>query len=263
VEKRRWPIWQFIVLLLVIVGSVVFVAAGVLGFGGKEAQLQSKPEVAALTISPTSTAAWPVIHTKTPTSTPLPTATPGPTHTPTSTSTPTPTSTSTPTPTPTPRIFNPELRALGRLETAQYVMQVIIDLEREPGNIWQQVFGTDQLLLIAEGQVVAGFDLTKVKDDDIVVRGTSVSLTLPPPEILYHGVDENKTYVYERKTGILVPPDETLETEARRLAQQAVLDWALEHQAYEKAEEFGTLYLESFLRSLGFTQVDIEVEDGE
>ena len=262
-EKRRWPIWQLIILLLLIVGAVGFVAVGVLGFGESEPQPQPEPEVAEVRVSPTSTATWPVIHTKTPTSTPLPTATPGPTHTPTSTSTPTPTSTSTPTPTSTPIIVDPELRALGRLESAQYVMQVVIDLEREPGNIWQQAFGTDQLLLIAEGQVVAGFDLTKIEEDDIVVQDKSVSLTLPPPELLYFGVDEDKTYVYERKTGFLTKPDKALETEARRRAQAAVVNWALEHQVFEKAEEFGVFYLDSFLRSLGFTDVNIEVRDVE
>lgn len=142
-------------------------------------------------------------------------------------------------------------------------MQVIIDLEREPGNLWQQAFGTDQLLLIAEGQVVAGFDLTKIGTDDIVVEGRSVSLKLPPPEILYYGVDEDKTYVYERRTGFLVPTDSTLETEARRLAQEELVNWAVEHQAFEKAEESGIFYLESFLRSLGFVDIEIEVRDGE
>jgi len=142
-------------------------------------------------------------------------------------------------------------------------MQVVIDLEREPGNLWQQAFGTDQLLLIAEGQVVAGFDLTKITEDDILIQDESVSLTLPPPELLYFGVDEDKTYVYERKTGFLTKPDETLETEARRRAQAEVVNWALDHQVFDKAEEFGVFYLDSFLRSLGFTEVNIEVRDAE
>jgi hypothetical protein len=105
--------------------------------------------------------------------------------------------------------------------------------------------------------------LTKIKEDDIVVQGKSVSLTLPAPELLYFGVDEDKTYVYERKTGFLTKPDQTLETEARRRAQAEVVNWALEHQVFEKAEEFGVFYLDSFLRSLGFTDVQIEVQDGE
>jgi hypothetical protein len=264
VDKRSWPIWQIILLILAVVGAAIFVATGVLEVG----ESASQPEIGVFisptaTASPTVTATRPIIHTKTPTHTPLPTATPGPTHTPTATPTATPTSTLTPTPTNTPIVVNPKLRALGRLESAQYVMQVVIDLEREPGNIWQQAFGTDQLLLIAEGQVVAGFDLTKIEEDDVVVQGESVSLTLPPPELLYFGVDEDKTYVYERKTGFLTKPDQTLETEARRRAQAEVVNWALEHQVFEKAEEFGVFYLESFLRSLGFTDVQVEVRDVE
>jgi hypothetical protein len=160
-------------------------------------------------------------------------------------------------------VVNPELKALGRLESAQYVMQVVIDLERDPNNIWQQAFGTDKLMLVAEGQVVAGFDLSKIEEEDIVVRDTSVSLTLPPPELLFFGVDEDKTYVYERRTGFLIPPDEALETEARRRAQAEVVNWALEHHIFEKAEEFGVFYVDSFLRSLGFTDVHIEVRDVE
>jgi hypothetical protein len=142
-------------------------------------------------------------------------------------------------------------------------MQVVIDLERDPDNIWQQAFGTDQLLLVAEGQVVAGFDLAQIEENDVVVQGESVTLTLPPPELLYFGVDEDKTYVYERKTGFLVQPDETLETEARRRAQTELVNWALEHQVFEKAEEFGVFYMESFLKSLGFTDVHVEVQDVE
>jgi hypothetical protein len=185
----------------------------------------------------------------------------GPTPTPTGTPTPTRMPSPTPTPTSTPIVVNPKLKALGRLESAQYVMQVVIDLEREPNNLWQQTFGTDKLLLVAEGEVVAGFDLAKIGPEDVVVDGRKVSLKLPAPEILHHAVNEDKTYVYERQTGFLVPPDPVLETDARRRAEQEVLTWALDHDVYQKAEEFGVAYLDSFLRSLGFTEVTIEVQD--
>jgi hypothetical protein len=251
VKGQRWPAWQLAVLALAIVGAIISVAAGILGAGGSP----PAPEVAHQ-MSATASATWPVIRTKTPTLTATPTVTPGPTDTPT------PTPTLTPTPTPTPVVVITKVRALGRLETAQYVMQTVVDLERDPNNLWQQVFGTDKLLLVAAGEVVAGFDLTQVKASDIVVRGTSVSIKLPPPEILYSRVDNENTYVYQRETGFLVAPDPNLETEARRRAEQALMDWALEHQVLSKAEEFGTLYLETFLHSLGFTEVRIEVRDG-
>lgn len=255
-EERRWPVWQIIVLILIIVGAGVYVATGSID----QWRADNPPSEVAL-VSPTATVTMPIIQTRTPTPTSPATATPGPPPTPTGTPTPTRTPTATPTPTNTPIVVNPKLKALGRLETAQYVMQIIVDLEREPTSLWQQAFGTDKLLLVAEGEVVAGFDLTKIAPHDVQVRGQSVKLTLPPPEILHHSVDEDKTYVYERKTGFLVRPDETLETEARRLAQQEVFAWAEEHDVYNKAQEFGVLYLESFLRSLGFTDITIEVRD--
>jgi len=257
-EERRWPVWQIIVLTFLIVGAVIYVAAAPLG--GRQA---GSAQSVAAQASQTSAAPWPTVHTKTPTRTATLTATPGPTHTPTPTPTATPTSTPTPTPTPTPIVVITDIHALGRLETAQYLMQTVVDLEKEPTNIWQQAFGTDQLLLIVEGEVVAGFDLNKVRESDIQVQGTTVSLMLPPPEVLYSKVDNDKTYVYKRETGFLVRPDPNLETEARRLAEERLVNWAQERQILGHAKEFGTRYLESFLRSLGFTEVYVEVRDVE
>jgi len=151
---------------------------------------------------------------------------------------------------------------LGRLETAEFVMQTVIDLENDPGNLWQEIVGSDQLMLVAEGEVVAGFDLKKLAEEDIIVRGTSVQIVLPPPEILYSRIDNERTYVYERKTGLLVTPDKTLESRARQLAEESIVDWAIRRGIYEKAEEAGYTHLENFLRSLGFTEITIKTRLG-
>ena len=210
---------------------------------------------------PAATVPPPTVQTRTPTPTFTPTATPGPSPTPTATPTPTHTPAPTVTLTPTPIVVLSKVKALARLETAQYFMQTVVDLEKEPSNVWQQVFGTDKLLLVASGEVVAGFDLTKVQENDIVVSGSSVSLTLPPPEILYSKVDNTKTYIYLRETGLFVPPDPNLEAEARRLAERRLVNWAAEHKILDKAEDFGMLYLESFLRSLGFSEAKVRVQE--
>jgi hypothetical protein len=148
-----------------------------------------------------------------------------------------------------------EIKSLGRLETVQFMMQTVIDLEREPTNIWGQVFGTDELLLVASGEVVAGFDLAKVRQQDITVRGDRVTMVLPPPEILYSRVDNQETYVYERKTGLFRKPDPRIETEARQLAEQAMVERAQRGQLLREAESNGRLQVEGLLRSLGFTEI--------
>jgi hypothetical protein len=148
-----------------------------------------------------------------------------------------------------------EIKSLGRLETVQFMMQTVIDLEREPANVWGQVFGTDELLLVASGEVVAGFDLAKVRAQDITVRGDRVTLVLPPPEILYSRVDNQETYVYERKTGLFRKPDPRIETEARQLAEQAMIERAQRGQILRQAETNGRIQVEGLLHSLGFTDV--------
>ena len=242
--------WALIAVVVVLVLAAVLIVVS-------RCSVQPVPTTPVAEAVPSATLPWPTVETKTPTRTSTPA--PSPTGTPTATSTPVPTATPTHTPTPTPIILNPKIRALGRLEAAQYVMQTVVDLERESDNMWKKVFGSDKLLLIAEGQVVVGFDLTKMSEEDVVVDGTSVHLLLPAPEILYVGIDEDKTYVYERETGLFVTPDPELESEARQLAQKSVLNWALQHDAFGKAEEFGALYMDAFLRSLGFEDIEIEV----
>jgi hypothetical protein len=205
----------------------------------------------------------PIYVTNTPTVTPSPTPTVGSTHTPTPTNTPTPTPTSTPTPTPTPIVVITHINALGRLETTEFAMQTVVDLENEPSNMWEEFVGSDKLLLVAQGEVVAGFDLSQVKDEDIVVQGTNVTMNLPAPQVLYSRIDNDSTYVVERDTGFLVKPDQTLETRARQIAEKSLTDWALERDIISKAEEYGRIQIENLLRSLGFTNITINIKASE
>lgn len=239
-----------LVVALIAIAALAFTSLiGVISFMmGKSLGSSADP-----TLSPSLTPPFPVLHTATPTARPTETNTPLPTGTPTATPTPTPTST------PTPRVIITEIRALGRLETAKFIMQTVIDLHREPATVWEEIFGTDKLLLVAAGEVVAGFDLTLIAQQDINVRGDRVTIVLPPPQILYSKLDNDQTYVYEQKTGLFRQPDKTLEGEARQLAEQAMLDRALEGEILRQAEANGKLHLEAFLRSLGFTEIAIIV----
>ena len=141
------------------------------------------------------------------------------------------------------------------------MLSTIIDLKREPVNVWEEIFGADSLLLLAEGEVVAGIDMTQVNKQDIVVRGDHVSITLPAPAILYSKLDNNRTYVYERMTGLLRKPDIELEGEARQLAEQAMIDRALQGEILKQAEANARMQIEAFLRVLGFTDIVIVIRE--
>lgn len=248
--------WLGLIILLVVLLSGLMTAVGVAAYRYGQQIAQATTPTPAPVEPPTATATVPPpppIVTNTPTPTATPTATPGPTNTPTRT----PTSTASPSPTPV--VF--DIRDLGRLETTEFAMRTVIDLENDPSNLWQEIVGTDKLMLVAEGEVVAGFDLQKIDPQkDIQAQGTTVKITLPAAEILYSRIDNEKTYVYERRTGLLTQPDPTLEGRARLLAEKNLIEWAEQRGIQQKAEVAGRLYLENFLRSLGFTKITIEVK---
>ncbi len=240
--------WQIIVPVAILCLALV-VAAAALSFSiGKNMALKRSA-----TLPPTVTQPFPAVKTSTPTAIPTKTPTPPPT------GTPTPTPTFTPTPTPTPRVIITEVKSLGRLETTKYMLSTVIDLKREPANLWEELFGADSLLLIAEGEVVAGIDMTQIARQDIIIHGDQVTITLPPPEILYTKIDNERTHVYERTTGLFRKPDKTLEGEARQLAEQSMLTRAIEGEILEQAEANARMQIDAFLRALGFTDIVIIV----
>lgn len=198
-----------------------------------------------------------------PTATPRPSATarPTPTFIFVPTAVPTSTPSPTPTPTPTPMIRLQQVNSLGRYETTQYVIQTVVDLSRQPSNFWERICGSDQLLLVAGGEVIAGFDLSKVGPNDLRVSGKSLKLVLPPPEVFSYFVKEDQTYVYQRNTGLLCRPSPNLETDARRQAEQRLLEYALGQGILQKAEQNGLNQLQAFFRDLGFEQVELTVSE--
>ncbi len=243
-QRQPRPLTILALVLVVVIAAASAFAVGRLSAAG----------AAATPAPPTPTAPWPTqLPSRTPT--PLP-------PTPTPPASPTATPTATPTSAPTPRVSLVKIQDLGRLESTDFVVQVHVPITDEPAGLWDRVkalFGTDELLLVATGEAIAGFDLQKLRPQDVVVAGDSVLVSLPPAEILFTRVDNQETYVYSRETGLFWKPDKDLETEARRQAEVKVREWTLDHGILDRAEQNGEVFLERFLRSLGFTDVTLTV----
>jgi hypothetical protein len=160
-----------------------------------------------------------------------------------------------PTPTiiPDPVTIINQMRSLSRLETASYTVEKVITAESGQGP-FAFLFG-DQLILVAHGQVIAGVDLGKMGESDIVVteEGTVV-VTMPPAEILVVVLDNQKSYVFDRDTG-LIGMNPALETEARRAAEDEIKNAALEGGILEMAQRNAETYVRQLILALGFREV--------
>jgi Protein of unknown function (DUF4230) len=157
-----------------------------------------------------------------------------------------------PTPTiiPDPVTYINEIRALARLETIQYSIEKVITGETG-GGTFQTLFG-DKILFVGHGTVIAGIDMEKLQPEDMRYENGVLTVKLPPTEVLVATLDNEKSYVYDRQTGVLTKPDPNLETLVRQRAEEEILKAALEDGILEQAKINAQAYLFKFFAALGF-----------
>jgi hypothetical protein len=160
-----------------------------------------------------------------------------------------------PTPTiiPDPVTIIHDVRSLARLETIQYTVEKVITAELNQGDF--AFLFADRLLLVAHGTVIAGVDLEKLKPEDMWLVGSVLNVRLPDAEVFIATLDNDKTYVYERDTGILRSPAQNLETLARQSAEQEIRKAAIDDGILEIARKNAETYLSRFFLSLGYADV--------
>lgn len=160
-----------------------------------------------------------------------------------------------PTPTiiPDPVTIIHEVRSLARLETIQYSVEKVITAESGQGQ-FGFLFG-DRLLFIAHGYVIAGVDLGQLTSDDLTLKGQVLHVRLPEPEVFVATLDNDKSYVYDRETGLLTKGNVNLETEARKVAENEIYKAALEDGILEQARINAETYLARLFRTLGYNEV--------
>lgn len=149
-----------------------------------------------------------------------------------------------------------QIRALERLETVSYSMDKIISGERD-NPVLPRFLAGDRLLLVVHGEVIAGVDLSKLQPRDIVVSNRSVSVRLPQAEIFTTSLDNAKTRVYSRDTGIFTVPDPNLESEVREEAERQLRVAALQDGILNTANKNARQTLTTMLTGLGFNDVQI------
>jgi len=157
-----------------------------------------------------------------------------------------------PTPTiiPDPVTYINEIRALARLETIQYSVEKVITGETG-GGTFDALFG-DKILFVGHGTVIAGIDMEKLRPEHMRFENGVLSVNLPPTEIFIAALDNEKSYVYNRDTGLLTKPDPNLETLVRQRAEEEILKAALEDGILRQAQINAEAYLFKFFSALGF-----------
>lgn len=146
------------------------------------------------------------------------------------------------------------IQRLARLESVVYTMDKVVEGDRT-NQYLPDILTGDKLLMIVHGKAVAGVDLSNLQASNVQIDARSVIITMPAAELLSVSLDNSKTRVYSRITGLLVPADPNLESEVRERAEANLRQAALDSGILTTAEGNARATLTTLLRSLGFQQI--------
>jgi hypothetical protein len=149
------------------------------------------------------------------------------------------------------------IQRLQRMETVVFNMDKIVTGEKD-NPILPDFIAGDRLLMIVHGQVIAGIDFSRLKSSDIKIQGKEVRIHLPNPQILVTRLDNARTKVYSRSTGLLVPVDPNLETQVRQEAEGELLQEAGLGGIIAHARDNARGTVTTLLQGMGFEKVEVD-----
>jgi hypothetical protein len=147
-----------------------------------------------------------------------------------------------------------EVQALARLETIRYTVEKVVTAEVNQG-VLGPLFG-ERLLFVAHGYVIAGIDMSKIKAEDLWLAGEMLNVRIPATEVLVATLDNDKSYVYDRQTGLFTKGDPALETQVRQVAEEEILKAAIADGILEQGASNAQTHLRWFFETLGYKQIN-------
>jgi hypothetical protein len=177
-----------------------------------------------------------------------------------------------PTPSDIANVFEPEpyeeigpvtitaIRDLAQLTTVETVQYTIVEKGTDEG--WLEWARGDSLRMFTVARIGAGVDLGELTVRDVTVDENGVvELQVPAAAIQYVDPDEDATQVLERDVGIFTSGDPGLESDVRRIADEVLVDNAIEEGILDQAQDNARSVLTDFLLSVGYKDVVVNFDD--
>ncbi len=146
-----------------------------------------------------------------------------------------------------------QIQSLSDLVTVKYVMEKVVIVEDAK---W---YGESRILLVAHGIVKAGIDFRQLKPEHILLDKNKIQIQLPAAHVTDAYLDERRTEIIERSTGLLRQFDKDLEQNARRMAVADIRSAALGNGILNDANTRARELLTHLLQQLGYPTVEIKM----
>ncbi|MBP6016765.1 MAG: DUF4230 domain-containing protein [Candidatus Promineofilum sp.] len=158
---------------------------------------------------------------------------------------------------PNPATVVKQINDLSRLETASYEMEKVVTADSEQDGFLDMLLG-ESMIFIAYGKVYAGVDFAEMQTADLVVVDPDTVLVHLPPAKIFEDIpvlDNERSFVADRDTGLLTRADPELETQVRQAAERSIREAAQSSDILTRANTNAQTYMHNFLAGLGFTEI--------
>ena len=152
-----------------------------------------------------------------------------------------------------------QIQSLSELVTVKYVIEKVVFAEAPKTTTIEQFLPgrDDKIILLAQGIVKAGVDLSRVRPEDVETSGQKIRIVLPRAVVTDQYLDENATQVLDRRTGLLRAYDLKLEQQARQEALAQIVRAARKNGIEREANERAQQQIKTLLKTMGYTDVEV------
>ena len=155
------------------------------------------------------------------------------------------------------------IKSAAKLATTEFVLDKTIMAAKDKKILFFVPLNAALFVAYTEATVTAGIDVNKLKKEDIVIEGTSISLKLPPVEVI------NFSYPFDKyRIDKELSQDEFLNKftlqeheELYRQSELEIRSLLKQIGVVEQTEEKTRQMMENILKNLGYTEIYIEFRE--
>jgi len=154
-----------------------------------------------------------------------------------------------------------EVKNISEFVTVCYYDEIVLTENKKSENLNNRLMGImgkeggsqDEFCLIANGKVRAGYDLSKLSENDLIVTGDTLSIRLPEPQVfdIIINPSDFEIYVEDGKWS----HEEVVAIESR--AKQQIEADAQAYGLLEKADKIGKEKVADLFKTFGYKEVII------
>lgn len=146
-----------------------------------------------------------------------------------------------------------QIKAINEFVTANYYEELALHFSKKSTKLLDR--SRDEIVMIAKGQVRAGFNMSKIKENDIEIHSDTIMLILPQAEILDVIINPSdfEIYVEDGKWS------KNQIDQIKLIAKKRIREHAIQEGILPKATIIAQRKLKEILQASGFNVITIQI----